>query len=202
VKLYRFPPMLGPADECPAGSAEWALRLANELNYTVRNAGDFGVEPIIPLVAQAVDHSPWKVWPEDDPAGDIDHFFLYATGRDYRQIYTLIREYVRDDLLARRLAAAKGKDESEIGPGRPSMLEQIPALRRISDGGNGSETLLRRLARDHPEIMSRWEHGEFATVRDAARAANIKVDPTPLQILRRAWKRASAEERAEFLSKI
>jgi hypothetical protein len=193
--------MLGPADECPAGSAEWALRLANELNYTVRNAGDFGVEPIIPLVAQAVDHSPWKVWPEGDPAGDIDHFFLYATGRDYRQIYTLIREYVRDDLLARRLAAAKGKDESEIGQGARTDLEHQGASLKLKQGKT-DDHLLRRLARRHPEIMSRWEHGEFATVRDAARAANIKVDPTPLQILRRAWKRASIEERAEFLSEI
>lgn len=194
--------MLGPADECPTGSAEWALRLANELNYTVRNAGDFGVEPIIPLVAQAVDHSPWKVWPEGDPAGDIDHFFLYATGRDYRQIYVLISEYVRDEPLARRLAAAKGKDESEIGQGARTDLEHPAQRRKSSDGGNGSETLLRRLARDHPEIMSRWERSEFATVRDAARAANIKVDPTPLQILRRAWKRASEDERATFLSEI
>src|SRR6516164_6117375 len=92
VKLYRFPPMLGPADEWPAGSAEWALRLANELNYTVRNASNFGVEPIIPLVVLAIDHSPWKVWPKP-PAGSIDRFFFQATGHNYQQIYALISGY-------------------------------------------------------------------------------------------------------------
>jgi hypothetical protein len=193
--------MLGPADEYPAGSAEWALRLANELNYTVRNAGDFGVEPIIPLVAQAINHSPWKVWPEGNPAGDIDHFFLYATGRDFQQIYILIKGYVRDDDLARRLAAAKGKDESEIGPGRPNMEQNHRDSMNLAQG-NTDNHLLRRLARDHAEIMKRYEAGEFPTVRAAARAAGIKVDPTQLQILWRAWKRASDEERALFLNEI
>jgi hypothetical protein len=201
VKLYRFPPMLGPADECLAGSAEWALRLANELNYTVRNAGDFGVEPIIPLVAQAVDHSPWKVWPEGNPAGNIDQFFLYATGRDYRQIHTLISEYIRDDALARRLAAAKGKDESEIGQGARTDLQHRNDVTKLGRG-NSTDYLLRRLARDHKPILARYERGEFKSVRAAAIEAGLVRESSTVDRLWRIWSRASDDERAAFRAMI
>jgi hypothetical protein len=46
--------------------------------------------------------------------------------------------------------------------------------------------------------LAAYERGEYKTVLDAARAAGIKVGQTPLQILRRAWNRASSEERAMF----
>jgi hypothetical protein len=193
--------MLGPASDCATGSTEWALRLANELNYTVRNAAEFGVEPIIPLVTQAIDHSPWKVWPEGKPAGSIDGFFLYATGRTYRQIHTLISEYIRDDALARRLAGAKGKDDGTVSQGTRTDLELVRGSHKLKKG-NTDEHLLRRLGRKYQDHLAAYERGEYKIVRDAARAAGIKVDPTPLQILRRAWKRASSDERAIFAAEI
>ena len=168
--------MLGPADEWPAGSKEWALTLANQLRYTVKNASDFGVEPIIPLVVQAIDHSPWKVWPEDKSAGSIDRFFQYATGHDYRQIHTLISGYIRDDALARRLAAARGKDESKIGQGARTDLEHHNHVMRFRQG-NGSTYLLRRLARDHEKIFKAYENGKYLSVRAAAIDAGIVKKP-------------------------
>jgi hypothetical protein len=102
--------MLDAADKYQAGSEEWALRLANELNYTVRSGLVFGIKPLIPIVEQAIDHSPWKVWPEGNPAGSIDRFFLLATGRDYEHIYSLITVCGCDDHLARKLAAAREVD--------------------------------------------------------------------------------------------
>jgi len=69
--------------------------------------------------------------------------------------------------------------------------------------GKTTDHLLRRLARDHAEILSGYNRGEFKTVRAAARAAGIiKVDPPALSELRRAWKRASPEERATFMAEI
>ena len=60
---------------------------------------------------------------------------------------TPIKGYIRDAALARRLAAAKGRDESKIGQGARTDLEH----RRVSSDAH----LLRRLARDHPDIMRR-----------------------------------------------
>ncbi len=39
--------------------------------------------------------------------------------------------------------------------------------------GKTTNHLLRRLTRDHAEIMSRWENAEFATVREAAWAEEL-----------------------------
>jgi len=54
------------------------------------------------------------------------------------------------------------------------------------------------LKRDAPEFAQRLAAGEFPSARAAAIAAGI-VKPTPeLTILRRAWKRASKQEREIF----
>jgi hypothetical protein len=44
---------------------------------------------------------------------------------------------------------------------------------------------LRRLARDHPEILDRYEAGEFPSVRAAAREAGIVKDISPFEQVRR-----------------
>jgi hypothetical protein len=78
--------------------------------------------------------------------------------------------------MARKLAAAKGRDESEIGPGRPRADENRSLRTNLTHGrGINSDHLLRRLARDHPEIMRQWESGAFPTVRAAARQAQKQV---------------------------
>ena len=39
-KMFKFPTQLGPAEDWPEGSQEWALRIANRLNYTIPFDGD------------------------------------------------------------------------------------------------------------------------------------------------------------------
>jgi len=58
-------------------------------------------------------------------------------------------------------------------------------------GGNSATYLTRRIARDFPEILNRMKSGEFKSVRAAAKEAGIVKDPTPLQLLHRAWKKAT-----------
>lgn len=73
----------------------------------------------------------------------------------------------------------------------------------FSRGSGNTNTIIARLKRDRPDIAARLAAGEFEfrgrpSARAAAKAAGIKVGPTPLQELRRAWKRASPEDRATF----
>ena len=64
--------------------------------------------------------------------------------------------------------------------------------------GTGSEYLLRRLAKTAPDILDRYEAGEFKSVRAASIAAgHIKV-ATVLEQLFKLWKKATADERTEF----
>lgn len=69
---------------------------------------------------------------------------------------------------------------------------------RIDSGGNGSEYLLRRLAKTAPDILDRYEAGEFKSVRAASIAAgHIKV-ATVLQRLLKLSEKATEAERADF----
>ena len=69
---------------------------------------------------------------------------------------------------------------------------------RIDSGGTGSEYLLRRLAKTAPDILDRYESGEFKSVRAASIAAgHIKV-ATVLERLLKLWEKATEAERRKF----
>ena len=69
---------------------------------------------------------------------------------------------------------------------------------RIDSGGTGSEYLLRRLAKTAPDILDRYEAGEFKSVRAASIAAgHIKV-ATVLQRLLKLWEKATEADRRKF----
>jgi hypothetical protein len=55
-------------------------------------------------------------------------------------------------------------------------------IRKLSensgDGGTSSKRLLRKLAREFPDVLDRYEAGEFPNVKTAAREAGI-VPPKP-----------------------
>jgi hypothetical protein len=64
--------------------------------------------------------------------------------------------------------------------------------------GTSAEYLVRRLKRDAPEVAQALARGEYPSARAAGVAAGIVKLPTALDELRRAWKKATAEDRAEF----
>lgn len=64
--------------------------------------------------------------------------------------------------------------------------------------GNDTTYTLRRLARDSPDLVDAIAKGEMS-VNQAAIKAGIRKKPTPLKELLRWWKKATPEERTEFL---
>jgi Arc/MetJ-type ribon-helix-helix transcriptional regulator len=65
---------------------------------------------------------------------------------------------------------------------------------------NSNSNILRRLARDHEDILAMVESGELS-VNAAAIRAGIRKKPTPLRQLLKWWKKATLEEQAEFLKR-
>jgi hypothetical protein len=62
----------------------------------------------------------------------------------------------------------------------------------IESHGSTSQTyLVRRLKRDAPEIAEALGRGEYPSARSAAKAAGIIKALTPLDMLKRAWAKAS-----------
>ena len=66
--------------------------------------------------------------------------------------------------------------------------------------GTDPTYLTRRIKRDHPEIFAKLD--TYPSVRKAAIAAGIVKPPTPLVLLRRAWEKASPDERMIFLGEV
>jgi hypothetical protein len=60
----------------------------------------------------------------------------------------------------------------------------------------------RRIERDHPEVAERLRTGEITSVRAAAIEAGLIHEPSPLLELRRAWRKASAADRAAFMADV
>ena len=63
--------------------------------------------------------------------------------------------------------------------------------------GRGAGYFLSRLRRAAPEILTRFQAGEFRSVRAAAIEVGIVKPDTPLTLLMRAWRRASPQERGK-----
>ncbi|HYB11211.1 MAG TPA: hypothetical protein VEJ16_16235 [Alphaproteobacteria bacterium] len=60
----------------------------------------------------------------------------------------------------------------------------------------------RRIERDYPEVAERLRKGEIVSVRAAAIEAGLIHQPSPLLELRRAWRKASAADRAAFMADV
>jgi hypothetical protein len=85
------------------------------------------------------------------------------------------------------------------------MLTWLPGYStRLSMYGRSRDAAYwrHRIERDHPEIAARLDSGEISSVRAAAVAAGLIREPTGLMQLRRAWRRAGAEERAAFMAEV
>ena len=67
---------------------------------------------------------------------------------------------------------------------------------------NAIQRIVRRLKRDAPDIAAALGRGEYRSARAAAIAAGIVKPPTALDQLRRAWRRATPDERQTFRQEI
>jgi hypothetical protein len=206
---HNYAPMLGPLEDWPAGSPEWAERLGFRIKLGIENIEEQGIDRLIPWIQLALDTEPhpWEVWPADRPCLTPDRYFDYAAGIYCPDLADLIAAYKgRDFSLVRRLRGATAEGERQIAEQnelRGKAADPDVGNTRVSrPGSTNTAYLLRRLASSHPDILAAYERGEYATPTAAARAAGFKVDTPPLTKLRRAWKRASADERETFIREV
>jgi len=98
--------------------------------------------------------------------------------------------------------AAKAEEVPLRGVGAPTAEEtaNVDNVNISPVGGNQATYLARRIARDRPDILERMKAGEYRSVRAAAIDAGIVKVPTALELLRRAWAKASDEDREAFLN--
>jgi len=115
---------------------------------------------------------------------------------------------IKEEVAAQRMATV----EPLAKHGAPSASERMERVDKLDDvkfrgademgGGNSADYLAARIKRDRPDIAEAVERGEYRSIRQAAIAAGIVKQNTPLDTLRRAWRKASEEERAQFRDEI
>ena len=100
-------------------------------------------------------------------------------------------------------ALADFREAMKGEPGRPKADEETPYNVRDLQVtcGNGKAYTLSRLKRETPELFAAVVRGELSANAAAVKAGWRKVK-TPLERLFVEWKKASQEERAEFLKSI
>jgi hypothetical protein len=213
---HVYPPMLGPLEETPAGSPDWAERLGLRLQLTIQRFEHFGVEELIPLLELALntDPHPWKVWPKEQPAGTAEHYFRYAAGINCASLADLIHAYKPGHPLIdrlRRLADERiqPKPKQEIGkgkagPGRGNKTGYT--VPRLNDRGNAREHLLGQLKRDAPELADRVINGELtanaAAIQAGIRQRTIQHVPSVAGFLRAIGKHLDNQQRAELKNQL
>jgi hypothetical protein len=182
--------MLGPAEDAPAGSSAWAERISKRLQTTTDSLSRDTVHHLERCIRQIWETQPrpWEVWPEGSPLKTPDDYCKAVTGHPWKALISIVKEMggeqLRFEEMLGELARAQAKHRKR---GRPK--EQKPyVVRNISekggDGGNSSGYLLRRLSRDHPEVLQRYERREFKSVRAAAKAAGIMKTKTPFEMIK------------------
>jgi hypothetical protein len=206
---HQYPPMLGPLEAVPAGTPAWAERLGLRILNAVETTEQHGVDRLIPLVEMALEAGepkPWNVFPEGRPCRTPDKYLRYAAGVDCVSVAKLIAAYKGEaHPLVRQLQRCTAEAERVIaeenekrGMSNPDVLH----IRVPRPGSRNTSYLLRRLARDHPDILAAYERGEFKTPTAAARAAGIIKDKTSLEKIQALLPKLSDAERAELRAEL
>lgn len=182
-----------PADiHAEIGTKTWARGLARAIRCNAEKL-DSDVQHIQDFIRIAAEHDAWKV------LGYVSlDAFLIAEANFTEAIIEAIRS-AKGGTVADAITEAKANplaSVGKIGNGRPS---DSSVGNSNSTVGNTNEYLLRRLARDAPEILDKIESGEL-TVNQAAIQAGIRKKPTPAEIVVKTF--SKVENRLETLRSI
>ena len=204
--LHKFAPAseLGPAEDYPAGSIEWAERISKRLQIGAKSITQHTVHHLWDTIKAiwAVQPRPWEIWPKEDPFRTPDDYCLAVTGHSWEFLVGIVAEFAGDgdeiNVEAMRADLAKAQVEHRK-PGRPKKETRAYSTHLRAQGSDSAAKLLRRLARDHPDILAADERGEFNSVRAAAIAAGIIKRPSLFDQFCKLIAKMSADDRRRGL---
>lgn len=123
---------------------------------------------------------------------------LAGLGGDLAVIRTIVRDDPEAlDLLDQATVARPGGDRKSE---EARIKDDNVNLDRVAKG-NARQYALRRLRKSAPEVHARVLAGEISAHAGMVEAG-FRARPTPLDLLERAWKKASQEERLQFLMRV
>jgi hypothetical protein len=199
--VYEFPEMLGPAEDHPVGSFEWANCWAARLQGASRSVDQhtaMALRRIIFAISE-VDPPIWEVWPKP-PTGTPEDFCQLVCGRSWEGLINDVIYHTKDEKIARhmeydlRLKNAKAQVANRSQGTRTDLLPVQHT--KLKSGTGQRDYTLRRLLRERPDLVERIERGEFS-VNAAAIEAGFRKKQTPFEIVIKLLPKLSPGERAK-----
>ena len=138
------------------------------------------------ILGELKDYKVWEKIPPDDPYGSLDELLKVEVGVDEEEIGSEVQKY-RGNPLKEKAGAPVGHKGSNEHSANDSETT-------ISKQDRGKSYLLRRMARDFPEVLDQIETGEFKSTRQAAIHCGIIKVKTPLEELLTIAKKLDSEE--------
>jgi hypothetical protein len=169
--------------DAPAGSRSWALWLINQAKLR-RDELERDASSLRRLIAKMQKHEAWK-----------------ALGIPSFDMLCITQLQLSAEEVASVLKARKGQSLGTVlgsHGGRREKGEQ-GATSTLKRGSTQAAYLAARLRRDHPE--AEFDESIRGSVRKAAIAAGIVKVPGRVEQLLKLWKKASQEERTEFMKR-
>lgn len=205
-----------PRAHMPKDSTEYAERTVGYFKRLWKSL-DTDFERIDQVLNEIDDSKAWEKYPTDKPYGSLDLLLLAEIGESEQSVRSKIQSRKRKRATVE--AAKANPEAARDKPGNPTGVNQHTERNGVEDEkqhnsstkGHGSTNVpyrLKVLRRDHPDIAARLDAGEFDSVAEAERVARGKPAKLPrkksgpLDILRKAWQKATKEERDTFLSEI
>jgi hypothetical protein len=183
--------------DAPPGSREWAMYVRADLQNSLKQC-EFNHEHVQYTLAAMNKHKGYEKLSGSNgkPFRTFEAFCVekqpYGLGYDPAALDRIIadRKARTAQERAERATAIAGHGEVGNGRSRGSITTST---------GRGADYLAGRIKRDRPDIHKRMEKGEFKSVRAAAIEAGIVKPPGPVDLLKRAWNKATPAQRKAFL---
>ena len=181
-----------PADlDAEVGSLTWCRGVARKIRFEVKKL-DSDVKSIQEWILIAAKSNAWKV------LGYISlDAFLIAEANFTESIIEAIRSAKPGTKIGDAIAKAESMKELQKRGPKPKSGDSTKFVEIGST--NSNQNVLRRLARDNPELLNKIEAGEL-TVNQAAIQAGIRKRPTPEEAALKAF--GKAQERLQVVRSI
>ena len=170
---FHFDNMRDATDNLTVGSPEWLEGMSVRLQYTFEKVEEQGIDKLIKVLRDLLKHEPWNSIPKERPCKRADVYYEGVTGKPWRVLVALVREY--DESLATEIQA-----HVNSGKFRPTKDESGVNNINTSEPPKGTSEAytLNRLRRDAPELFEQVKQGELSPNAAAIQAGFRKPTRT------------------------
>jgi hypothetical protein len=159
---------------------------------------------LVPLALQKVITE--RQWQDrrDKNGNPFTGFEAFVTHRLWQGLETTIddlRVYCRKEPTVQKLILEQMEPGRSRRPTKEEQSNNFDNIKPVQQGGTSALYTLKRLKRDRPDLFEQVIGG-IMSANAAAIEAGWRKKPAPLETLRKAWTKASTQERQTFLDEI